>query len=115
MPWPQNWRTGSRPWKERPRFGPRWLQYAIRSPHMRNDWKPRNQAAPLPLIGFSTCATPLNAAESFIRDSKEQLAELVRLYSEFHGAIDPTDPAVLKAGLLFRHNQSSVAAILCII
>lgn len=29
--------------------------------------------------------------------SKEQIAELVRLYSEFHGALDPTTPAVLKA------------------
>jgi len=28
--------------------------------------------------------------------SKEQIAELVRLYSEFHGAIDPTAPAVLQ-------------------
>ncbi|MBI2928435.1 MAG: hypothetical protein HYY24_22425 [Verrucomicrobia bacterium] len=29
--------------------------------------------------------------------SSEQVAELVRLYSEFHGAIDPTEPAVLRA------------------
>ena len=29
--------------------------------------------------------------------SQEQLLELVRLYSEFHGAIDPTEPAVLTA------------------
>ena len=29
--------------------------------------------------------------------SQEQSAELVRLYSLFHGAIDPTEPAVLKA------------------
>jgi hypothetical protein len=35
--------------------------------------------------------------------SKEQLAELVRLYSEFHSAIDPTDPHVLEAERQF-HN-----------
>jgi hypothetical protein len=29
--------------------------------------------------------------------SNEQLAELVRLYSDFHSAIDPTDPAVIEA------------------
>ena len=29
--------------------------------------------------------------------SQEQIAQLVRLYAEFHGAIDPTEPAVLKA------------------
>jgi hypothetical protein len=29
--------------------------------------------------------------------AKAQLAELFRLYSDFHGAIDPTEPAVLKA------------------
>jgi hypothetical protein len=29
--------------------------------------------------------------------SKEQIAELVRLYSEFHSAIDPSEPAVLES------------------
>ena len=29
--------------------------------------------------------------------SKEQLAELVRLYSVFHGAIDPTHPQIIQA------------------
>ena len=29
--------------------------------------------------------------------SKEQIAELVRVYSEFHSAIDPTDPIVLHS------------------
>jgi hypothetical protein len=33
--------------------------------------------------------------------SKEQIAELVRVYSEFHGAIDPTEPAVLRAEAAF--------------
>ena len=29
--------------------------------------------------------------------SKEQIAELVNLYSEFHGAIDPLAPEVVKS------------------
>ena len=34
--------------------------------------------------------------------SPEQIYELVRLYSEFHGAIDPTEPVVLRAEIRFH-------------
>ena len=40
--------------------------------------------------------------------SKEQLGKLVHLYAEFHGALDPTEPAVLKAEQEFYALLSSL-------
>lgn len=42
--------------------------------------------------------------------SEAQLSELVRLYSEFHGAIDPTAEAVLRAEDQFFANLKSLHA-----
>jgi hypothetical protein len=40
--------------------------------------------------------------------SREQVAELVALYSLFHGAIDPFDPAVVEAEQGFHAKLESL-------
>ncbi|MBI4026695.1 MAG: hypothetical protein HY360_17055 [Verrucomicrobia bacterium] len=42
--------------------------------------------------------------------SRKQVAELVRWYSEFHGAIDPFAPEILKAEKAFFEKLKSLHA-----